>query len=266
MKLERRKLNHNDYIRKGAADSDCSLLIDYPCVIESDGKKIIYGHFSPGEVESLRASCQGLKYQKAERVSGLMSESRIFGYQPRSPFRSRYYCSLAVTAKQFPKAHHGLIDFGKKMMDLLKAHAPEYCEDYQKQTSEIRENWRIPGTYFTSGIVNKTTSLNYHLDVGNFKGVMSAMAVLKKDVAGGRLCIPELDVKLELRDGTYLLFDGQDWLHGVTPIIKQNEQSYRYSVVYYALEDMKKCGSPEDELALGRKWRMEQELKRAKLK
>lgn len=266
MKLERRKLNPNDFIRRGASESDCSLLIDQPCVIESDGKKIIYGHFTPGEVEQLRVACLGLKYQKSERVSGLMSESRIFGYQPRSPFRSRYYCSLALTANQHPKSHRSLIEFGSKMMDLLKKHAPEYCEEYEKQTSEVRSCWKIPGTYFTSGIVNKTTALNYHYDVGNFKGVMSAMAVMKNGVAGGRLCLPELDAKLELRDGTYLLFDGQDWLHGVTPIIKQNANSYRFSVVYYALEDMKMCGTPEDELALGRKWRMEQELKRAKIK
>ena len=101
---------------------------------------------------------------------------------------------------------------------------------------------------YKSGIINKNNELKYHFDAGNFKGVMSNMVAFKGDVEGGHLAIPELDIALEIADNTLTIFNGQEILHGVTPIETQNEQSYRYTVVYYSLEQMWKCEPIDDEI------------------
>jgi len=121
----------------------------------------------------------------------------------------------------------------------------------------------MEGTPFTSGIVNKNNPLKYHHDSGNFKNVLSNMIVLKRGVKGGRLSCPEYDIKFECDDNCVVIFDGAQILHGVTPIIKpEGEETYRYSVVYYSLEQMWKCDSVNEEVKRIRKVKKEREFKR----
>jgi hypothetical protein len=110
--------------------------------------------------------------------------------------------------------------------------------------------------------VNKNNALNYHFDGGNFEGVMSCMVVLRKNLEGGFLSVPEIDARFLLEDRSYFLFDGQKLLHGVTPIKRLNRNAYRYSIVYYAIRNMMKCGTLKQELDHARKGRMEIEKKR----
>jgi hypothetical protein len=110
--------------------------------------------------------------------------------------------------------------------------------------------------------VNKNNQLKYHFDSGNFKGVLSNMVVLKKDVAGGYLIIPELDIALEVADNTLTIFNGQEILHGVSTIEYENDHAYRYSVVYYSLEQMWKCEPINDEIARIRKVKTQREKNR----
>jgi hypothetical protein len=124
------------------------------------------------------------------------------------------------------------------------------------------KDWTIGGSPFTSGIVNKNNQLKYHFDAGNFKGVLSNMVVFKKDVDGGHLVIPELDIALEVADNTLTIFNGQEILHGVSTIEYKNEQAYRYSIVYYSLEQMWKCEPLGDEIKRIRKIKTEREKKR----
>ena len=124
------------------------------------------------------------------------------------------------------------------------------------------QDWTIGGSPFTSGIVNKNNQLKYHYDAGNFKGVLSNMVVFKKDVDGGHLVIPELDIVLEVEDNTLTIFNGQDILHGVSTIEYENEHAYRYSVVYYSLEQMWKCEPFGEEIKRIRKVKTEREKKR----
>jgi hypothetical protein len=88
------------------------------------------------------------------------------------------------------------------------------------------------------------------------------MLVLKKDVDGGYLIIPELDLALECPDGALVIFNGQNILHGVSPIEYTNNKAYRYSVVYYSLEQMWKCEPLDEEIARIRNVKMERENKR----
>ena len=88
------------------------------------------------------------------------------------------------------------------------------------------------------------------------------MVVFKGDVDGGHLVIPELDISLEVADNSLTIFDGQDLLHGVSPIEYRHEQSYRYSVVYYSLERMWQCMTVDEEIARIRTKKMEREINR----
>jgi hypothetical protein len=93
---------------------------------------------------------------------------------------------------------------------------------------------------FTNGIINKTNSLVYHFDKGNYPGAMTCLFLFKKDIHGGKLVLPLLDLAIDADDGSALLFDGNFLLHGVSPIRQMSEESYRYTVVYYTLEAVKK--------------------------
>ena len=59
------------------------------------------------------------------------------------------------------------------------------------------------------------------------------------------------------------IFDGQQILHGVTPIVKQFEDAHRFTVVYYALQAMWNCEPLCAELARIRNIKSKREAKRA---
>ena len=88
------------------------------------------------------------------------------------------------------------------------------------------------------------------------------MVVFKKDIEGGHLIIPELVIALEVEDNTVTIFNGQDILHGVSSIEYKNASAYRYSIVYYSLEQMWKCEPLGEEIKRIRKVKTEREKKR----
>ena len=71
-----------------------------------------------------------------------------------------------------------------------------------------------------------------------------------------------MDIALEVEDNTLTIFNGQDILHGVSTIEYNNEHAYRYSVVYYSLEQMWKCEPLGQEIDRIRKVKTEREKKR----
>jgi len=132
--------------------------------------------------------------------------------------------------------------------------------------NKILSEWRIGNSIFTSGIINKNNQLKYHLDSGNIKGMMSNMVCFKRKVVGGYLAIPEYDLLLECADNTVVIFDGQKIMHGVTQIKHTADDSYRYTIVYYSLQQMWNCLTMTDELARIRNLKQEREIKRIKAK
>ena len=105
----------------------------------------------------------------------------------------------------------------------------------------------LTGSLFTTGSINKNSAISYHHDRGNLRGAWSAMLVVRRAVTGGDLVLPEYGCVLRLRDGDALLFDGQSTLHGVTPL-SVSPGGYRYTLVYYTLEQIWRCLAPLAEL------------------
>jgi len=73
------------------------------------------------------------------------------------------------------------------------------------------------------------------------------------------LHLPELDVAFQCRDGDVVYFAGWQYLHGVTPVTVLAKDSYRITAVFYAIQQMTKCGSAAAELEHAQKARTDRE-------
>lgn len=263
IEAQRIPVNFKEYVKRSAKETDYKTLITEPCLITENGEpKILYINLEKEKTKYLRQACKNIRYEKSERTSGLKTQSRIFGYSPRNTIR-KDFCSSTSMAAQHPLEHSVICNFGEYIAGLYEEYFPEI---YNKHKNLVKENnldeWKIPCTPFTSGIVNKNNPLKYHFDAGNISDVLSNMVVFKKNVKGGYLACPEFDFAFECADNTAVLFDGQKILHGVTPLSK-NEKGYRYSVVYYSLKQMWNCLPLTEEIIRAREVRNKRETKRS---
>lgn len=135
------------------------------------------------------------------------------------------------------------------MSRIYRAINPKLYERHHELSKRVNPDYIINNAIYTSGIVNKNNPLFYHFDSGNFKNVWSGMITFKQDIEGGDLHFPGLNIKFVLNDNAVIFFDGQSLVHGVTPIVMQNKDAYRYTTVYYSMEQMCKCLSMKEELA-----------------
>lgn len=203
------------------------------------------GFDSSDIVEALKS----IKYHEGRRTTGLKSRSRVFGYSPRVTVRQDY-CHLTSLAHESPKEHDVICDYARQVVALYAGESPEVYEKHEEAANErVDGEWKIPGTPFTSGIINKNNKLKYHFDSGNFKDVNSCMLAFKHNVRGGYLALPEYDLGLEIANNSVTIFDGQSILHGVTPFYELAPDAYRYTVVYYSLDQMWKCLPLGEEVA-----------------
>jgi hypothetical protein len=262
IELKSKIIDLSVYKKRTALDSDAEQLINYDCLITENGvPKILYVKLK-NDTDALRWAVKNIKYSTSIRSAGLKTQSAIFGYKPKIVMRSDF-CSSTSMINNFPKQHYFITEYAKKLTDYYKEYFPDIFNIHEKIVKEkILNEWTIEGTPFTSGIVNKDNALKYHHDAGNFKGVLSNMVAFKRGMIGGRLVFPEYNIKFEIDDNTLSVFDGQSILHGVTNFEKENEQAYRYTIVYYSLEQMWKCDSINEELNRIRKKKKEREFNR----
>lgn len=269
IELKKNKIDLNNYIKKVANEKDCSNIIDFDCLIYIDGiPKIAYLTIPNELTKYVRQSCLNVKLNHVERLSsGLITKgkNRVFGYRPArqmSQFAST--CSTTGMAKDFPLEHSALCSFSKVAKEYYeKIFTTQYNNNLNVVKQKILKEWTLEDTVFTSGIINKDSVLQYHFDIGHVSKALSVMLTLKKDLIGGHLAIPEINTLLKLSDNTLLIFDGQELLHGVTPILKKSQKGYRFTIVYYSLIQMWKCLTIDEEVIKARKKRFDKEHKRA---
>lgn len=264
IKLTKRQVDVKGFIRKTALETDTEIEVSEPTLFTLDEQPIILYGECDFELTDLKKSILNIKYGNSNRDGGLKTRSRVFGTMPRFPLINDYVTISSLAFEQ-PDEYEKIISFSEKAQELYQRNFPDKFFLNQKESLYILDCWRMNGTIFTSGVVNETSALKYHFDGGNFKNSMSFMVVFKKNVSGGCLSLPEYNVRLNLKDSSYLIFDGQSILHGVTPIRKHSEDAYRYSAVYYSLQKLIKAKSPEEELKSCRRRAMEKVKKRAQL-
>lgn len=249
--LSKRKLVLTDYVKRSALEGDYQELItEDSIIVDADTKEVIAVYVKMhNDTRQIMKVLEEIKYGTSKRSSGLVSTSKVFGYSPRNSFRNDY-CAITALALEQPKHHAVVCDYGKQLAALYSDFSEESFKKHLETTeSKVLEQYRIPGTPFTSGIINKNNPLKYHFDSGNFKGVYSCMVVFKHKVKGGYLSMPEYNVAFECAHNSAMMFDGQEILHGVTPIRRESEMARRYSIVYYSLRQIWNCLPLDEEIA-----------------
>jgi hypothetical protein len=260
--IERKQIDKRDFIRRTAKLSDVSKHINEDVVIYENNEPVLLYRTLPKKPTDVRWAVKNIKYAKSKRTHGLVNTSAVFGYNPRQE-NKHDYCSATAMGVNYPKQHYIISRYAKEVAKFYHEFFPRiYNEHKERVKKDVKKEWRIFDSVFTSGIVNKNNQLKYHYDSGNFKNVFSNMIVFKGDVMGGHLVIPELDISLEVADNSLTIFDGQDYLHGVSPIEYLHQDSYRYSVVYYSLERMWQCMTVDEEIARIRTKKMQREINR----
>jgi len=244
-------------------------IIDQPAIVRDAKTKqplaIMTGGVGDGYPHALLGAVQAISYNTTYRTSGLKSRSRTVGFLPRVAIR-RDFCCRSEVARETPGAHAIILEYAAHAAKIYRdLNGPKYASQ-ENTVAAVRPEWRIPRTPFTSGIVNWDNRLMYHQDQGNFRDCWSAMIVLSKSIQGGELVVPSLNVAFRFSGVNVLLFDGAALLHGVAPILRRTaEDSFRYSIVYYALQGCAKCLSAQEELQRIRRVKTQREEKRVGL-
>lgn len=249
--------------RRSAKDSDCDTLVSEDCVVTVDGEPVVVylGRMSVREIDLARQAVQRVHFPGNRRTSGLVTLSRIFGYAPRNVLRN-HPCRATTMAVDHPEEHSAICGAAPVVDAQYQKFFPEAHRRHSEVARRVREQWMIPGSVFTSGIVNYNNPLQYHFDAGNFSQVCSAMIGFRHKTNGGHLACPELGIAFEIGDRSLILFDGQKLLHGVTPIRRLSEDAFRFTIVYYSLKQMWNCETVKGEVDAMRERRTKAERAR----
>lgn len=224
---------------------------------------MVYMPMEDDMVAPLRAAVRGVKYSSSgvtRQQLGIENHSRTFGMAPRKPFQTREACRPTSLSYEQPEIHDVLVTTADKLSKMMRQIAPEVYEQDKVETGAVADEWRISeDSLWTSGVINKTSTLPYHYDGNNFD-MWSAMPIIRRGTRGGALNIYEYGVTIDCRDGWVVFFPGYRLLHGVTPIAHVAKDAYRYTVVYYCLRGMKDCFTYAVEQAEARKKRTAREV------
>jgi len=197
----------------------------------------------------------GAKVRKFVTGNGMISKttqainpvnSGIVGYFDRNPRMPM--CRLTA----FNQQH---MDKFKKAYPMIKLVDNFYSKlmpkEYKKQRAladKTSQDFVIKDTAFTTVTVNKNWQTAVHKDAGDFKdGFGNLVAIRKGNYTGCHFVVVRWGVGFDLQNGDLLLVDVHQW-HGNTPLIKEDKNATRLSLVMYYRENMIKCGSIEEEV------------------
>lgn len=188
-------------------------------------------------------------FKSQARMSGMAVAHQTFGFSAPAPLRRRYACSRCRFDFKHPEIAALIYEYVETAERRFRQHAPEaYAHTAEAVMGAIKPAWLIQGTPWTSGIINNTAALPYHMDSGNIQGSWSAMLSARNDIDGGYLHLVDYGVYLAVPHGSISIFDGQSVLHGVTPFQISGGDPYRFTLVCYAKQGMRVCAAdPKDE-------------------
>lgn len=217
-------------------------LIDEPAVVYEDGKPMLGHFFVPDSLlRDIRRVVKGTKPQKSSRTNGLPTQSTVYGVMPRNNLRTDYCRFTSATRKEgefFQIMNH----YCEVLCEVYERHFPEaYRSAIEEVHGAVVPDWRHNRTPFQTININVNHAIKYHRDTGNFRKAMSTVLIVKDEIAGGELTVPEYDMTLAQRDGAFTVFDGQSLVHGVLPIRRLSPRGYRASIVFYSMNALKNC-------------------------
>jgi hypothetical protein len=234
----------SNLIKQTPTKNDYSILIDKDTLFTKNGTVVgIYIKIKHELIIQIRKATLDTKYVKTYRTRrALPTQSSVFGSLPRNPLRNDY-CRFSEKTKSEKLNAQRLFTFMEVLTNIYKKYLPE---QYNHDLNVIKEN--VNNDYllkenqpFATANINVNHAIKYHKDTGNFRGNLSNVLILKDGIIGGELVFPEYGFALAQDDSCLAIFDGQNEIHGVMPIVKAKENPYRASIVYYTLENMKHC-------------------------
>ena len=233
----------SNLIKQTPSKSDYTTLIDSDTIFTKNGKKVgIYLKIKHPLVNEIRKASFETKFVKTYRTNALPTQSSVFGSLPRVALRNDY-CRFSAQTKQEKKNTQRLFTFMEVLTSIYEEYLPEqYKHDLQVIIENVNQDYLLKENQpFATANINVNHAIKYHKDAGNFRGNLSNVLILRGDIAGGELVFPEYGFALEQADSFLAVFDGQNEIHGVMPIVKTGGNPYRASIVYYTLENMKHC-------------------------
>ena len=186
---------------------------------------------------------------KSERLSGIGSNNLMIGNISPNALYKRYAAKVAPVHIDNARTGQLFLDCAASMWQMFQDVLPVEAQRHAQLTTDALHNdWLLNGTPFSSGICNNSSVLPYHKDQGNIKDAWSMMLCLRNKMNGGALHLPEYGVSFAIADLSLLLFCGQKIVHGVTPLLPQSKEAYRFTIVFYTKTQLRKCGSAADEV------------------
>ncbi|MFD7157945.1 hypothetical protein ACFV9C_25310 [Kribbella sp. NPDC059898] len=231
--------------------------------LDADTGEPVMGHLPMTDLDRFRSVILGIEWggstDNYRAASGNRNKSWTFGYRPRKPMMRNEGCVLSSFGRDNPAAHAYLAHYADVLARQLGGVFPEIEIMGRDVIQQVLPDWRLSDdSLWTSGVINKESSLPYHRDGNNFDA-WSVMPVVRRGVRGGHLHVPEYDMVVPCRDGYSVMFFGKKLVHGVTPMVKTTPDAYRISVVYYALRGLKDCHTFAEETARAAVKRTERE-------
>jgi hypothetical protein len=224
-------------------------IITDECAVMCENKIIAIYKKADFNTLKLFKTCNSLSFQSSQRSTGLVSTTISINSHPRKPFHL-HKCSASDLRFKQPKRHQIFIDHARLISKSYKNYFRTPFVNQIKRNfigaHKVHPFYRIKGTPFSGGVINKNCALNYHFDRANTNDGISCMIILKENTLGGELILPELNIGFSCDDGYILLFDGQKYLHGVTEMLSSSN-GYRYTIVYYNNNGMNLCLPPDEE-------------------
>ena len=244
----KRKLSCENLIGKIPQESEYDTVIEPPVtlLVGRDGDLLqknlgVYLSLSKEAADMARDVAMAAAYTTGTRTYGLPVTSAVFGTLPKVAIRQNY-CRFTRNSVEQPELLRKSLLFAEVISDLYEKSLPSHFRKHQHiSETEVLSEWLMPGTPFSTINYNLNNAIRYHRDKANQSGVMSNVIIVRSGVSGGMLVLPEYRVALSQTDGAIIIFDGQQVVHGVTPIVYENEESYRCSIVLYTLNGMKDC-------------------------
>lgn len=234
-------------------------------VVDDDTGQPVLAYLPLPDVGPLRRAVLRFHYDMSMiRSNGRRNVARTFGYGPRRPVYRREGCNVTQLQTEAPAEHAAVMAYATQLRAVLGEVAPGIVAEARETMTQVDADWKLgESDLWTSGVINSNSRLPYHRDAMNFP-VWSAMPVLRRNMTGGHLSVPEYDLVLPCRDGWGVFFPGYELVHGVTPMTPTRPDGYRYSLVYYALRGMQDCFSyaAEQEYAKKRRTAREKEIAR----
>jgi hypothetical protein len=232
-------------------------------IVDADTKKpiVLYTHLGDEHDDIITDLSRRLRLQKAkwtdpkgarrhfsDRLSGISSNTVTFGHTAPDHVKQNYACRLSEVHHYAPTLGDAMTSIIPPMWQLFQKYLPDQAAAHEKIVRDsIHTDWLLHDTPFTSGICNHTSVLPYHCDAGNLSDAWSMMLSVRKNIGGGHLHIPEYDTSLEIADRSVTIFNGQQHLHGVTPFVRLRKDAYRFTLVIYTKQAIRRCGCAKDE-------------------